>query len=68
VNIDGYRLSGALWTTPTLAARDHAVFTLQGKVAVSAGNYVGIAGGALAASPPDPRLGNNIAFTATRSK
>jgi uncharacterized repeat protein (TIGR01451 family) len=68
VNIDGYRLTGARWTTPTLAPGSQAVFTLQGKVAVSAGKYVVVAGGASAANPPDPRPGNNIAFTATRSR
>jgi hypothetical protein len=67
VTIAGHRLSGALWKTPTLAPGARATFTLQGKVAVAAGNYVVVAGGALAANPPDPRLGNNIAFTATRS-
>lgn len=68
VSIDGNRLTGARWKTPTLAPGDQAVFTLQGKVAVSAGKYVVVAGGALAANPPDPRLGDNIAFTATRSR
>jgi hypothetical protein len=67
VTIDGRRLSGARWTTPTLAPGDRATFTLRGKVAVAAGNYVVVSGGALAADPPDPRLANNIAFTATRS-
>jgi Domain of unknown function DUF11 len=67
ITIAGQRLSGALWRTPTLAPGDQATFTLRGKVAVAAGKYVAVAGGALAASPPDPLLNNNIAFTATRS-
>jgi hypothetical protein len=67
VTIAGQRLSGALWRTPTLAPGDQATFTLRGKVAVAVGKYVAVAGGASAANPPDPRLGNNIAFTATRS-
>jgi len=68
VTIAGQRLSGALWRTPTLAAGAQATFMLRGKVAVAAGRYVAVAGGALAASPPDPRLANNIALTATRSR
>jgi uncharacterized repeat protein (TIGR01451 family) len=68
VTIAGDRLSGALWRTPTLAPGAQATFTLRGKVAVAAGKYVAVAGGALAANPPDSRLGNNIAFAATRSR
>jgi hypothetical protein len=68
VTIAGHRLSGALWRTPTLAPGAEAAFTLRGRVAVAAGKYVAVAGGSLAADPPDPRLGNNIAFTATRSR
>jgi hypothetical protein len=67
VTLGGHRLSGARWTTPTLAPGARATFTLRGKVAVAAGSYVVVSGGALAANPPDPRLANNIAFTATRS-
>jgi hypothetical protein len=68
VTIAGHRLSGALWRTPALAPGAQATFTLRGKVTVAAGKYVAVAGGALAANPPDPRLDNNIAFTATRSR
>ena len=42
-------------------------FTFRGKVNVARGRHVLAGGGAVAATPPDLTLSNNVAFAATRS-
>jgi hypothetical protein len=66
ITVFGTKLTGSVWTAPSLAPGHSDTFTVTGSAPTTAGKAASATGGALAVTP-DPDILNNISLTSTKT-